>query len=121
MKTLSPPSTSTSSIIGFPLIPFISPTVPLSTLRGIAASHDITIPRKDEQDYHVLLNSLDAMANQLKALPEYEDPRLKPKEDTLVAKGGREYWRMDLQQNTFNAWSHRVICFQSGPAEARLC
>jgi len=118
MRILPSLSARTPSIISFELIPLISPTVPLSTLREIAASHSITIPPEDEQDYHVLLNSLDAMVNQLKALPEYEDPRLKPKDDTLGSKGVREYWKIDPQQNAFNAWSHRVISSQSAAGEA---
>lgn len=56
----------------------------------------------------MLLNSLDAIMNELKALPEFEDPKLRPIGDTLDAQRGRKYWKMKEEENKFNAWSHRV-------------
>ncbi|EOD44445.1 putative amidase protein [Neofusicoccum parvum UCRNP2] len=59
------------------------PTVDVQRLRAVAAKHNVTVPQEEEEHYRHLLNGLDATADHIKDLPEYEDPRLKIDPETL--------------------------------------
>lgn len=91
------------------------PTVSLETLRDVAALNNVKIPtEEDEKDYLHFLNSLDAVVNQIRDLPAYDDPRLMPDPHTTMS---REYWKPE--SNPLNAWSHRVCELSSSSEHTR--
>ncbi|EKG10049.1 Amidase [Macrophomina phaseolina MS6] len=78
------------------------PTVDIERLRAIATKHNVRVPAEEEDHYRHLLNGLDATADQIKNLPEYEDPRLRIDPGSLPRAWSKP------AANPLNAWSHRV-------------
>ena len=65
---------------------------------------------ENEEGYLLVLQSADATAASVDALPDYIDPRLAPVE---TAGGKRKYRRPD--QNSHNAWSHQADLMAVNP------
>ena len=83
------------------------PTCTLEDLKAIAKASNFEIEPGSQNETAFLLftNSFDAVCQQIKNLPEYEDPRLKPCE---VEGGERKFYRPDEKENPLNAWSHKT-------------
>ena len=78
-------------------------SVTLDVLHDVAAKNHMKVSPEHEEAYLLVLQSADATAASVDALPEYIDPRLAP---VPTVGGKREYRRP--QQNTCNAWSHQA-------------
>ncbi|KAK8242731.1 amidase signature domain-containing protein [Phyllosticta capitalensis] len=89
-------------------------TVDIERLRAVAAKHNVKIPDDEEDYYRHLLNGLDATAQQVADLPEYEDPRLQIEPETLP----RQWFKQ--KPNPLNGWSHRAEIKSPSPKDKRL-
>lgn len=77
-------------------------SLPAESLRETAASLHIKVPAKEEKDYLYLLTALDATAQELLSLPDY-DPNAT---DTTIFPR-TDVHRPSTAENPCNGWSHK--------------
>ena len=93
------------------------PTCTSEDLQAISQANNFTIEpgSANETAFLLFANSFDAVCDTINRLPEYEDPRLKPR---AVEGGERQYYRPDRDENPLNAWAHKTTLKSSNPSAA---
>ncbi|KAL2817954.1 putative amidase [Aspergillus cavernicola] len=86
-------------------------------LQGLAAQLHVTLPdSQDAQDYLTILRSFEAIMSHIESATDYTPSDLQPK----VLTTPRSYWQPKLEDNPFNAWSHRCHIKSTSPASNLL-
>lgn len=90
-------------------------TCTIEDLNAVCAANNFSIESGslNETAFLLFANSFDSVCLTIDALPDYEDPRLKPVE---VEGGERTYVRPDAAENPLNAWMHRTNLVAADPA-----
>ncbi|KAM0417116.1 hypothetical protein ACHAPT_012892 [Fusarium lateritium] len=66
---------------------------------------------QDAKDYLRLLQSFEAVMSRVDRNPDYIHPALEP----VPVSGDRHFWKPTLEENPFNAWSHRCSLRSTNP------
>jgi amidase len=91
-----------------------SSSVTLEVLHDVAAKNNMKVSPEHEEAFLLVLQSADATAANIDALPNYIDPRLAP----VATKGRREFRKPS--ENSYNAWSHQANLVAEKPLSTLL-
>lgn len=74
-------------------------------LRSLASQWNISFRNHNEEaSYLLLLQSAEAVHDQIASKPDFTHPELEP----VLTATPREFWRPSAQDNPLNGWSHRA-------------
>jgi hypothetical protein len=77
-------------------------SISIDQLHNLSSKTVFKIPKKDEEDYLLLLNAAGSAIQQVDQLPGFVDPRLVP------LPGTRTFFKPKEAENPLGAWSHKV-------------
>ncbi|KAJ5737829.1 uncharacterized protein N7483_002954 [Penicillium malachiteum] len=91
--------------------------VTVSDLKDAAASLGFSVPDgQDTEDYLQMLQSTEAIVNQIQEAEDYIHPSLCPAPST----NQREFWEPKKEDNILNAWRHRCDIVAASPTSTLL-